>query len=45
MVENSVITLNSKGFLVPLTSSVNLIFSDPEKLQSEIEGLLLAPMI
>lgn len=45
MAETPTTSMNARGFLLPLSSSGNLIFTDTEKLQAELERSLIHPYI
>jgi len=37
MVDDPMVSMSAKAFTIPLTSSTNLIFTDKEKLEEELE--------
>lgn len=45
MLDAPVTIMNEKAFLLPLTSSGNLVFSDEDKLNAELESSCLAPYL
>ena len=45
MIQSPAATMDAKGFLLPLTSSGNLLFTDEEKLTAQLEDSLVSPYV